>query len=103
MACLVFVVMGMIDKRAPVGWAGLIVGLTVTVIVVTLGPVTGGSVNPARSFGPLFVSTIASSSHNWIQYLGYVVAQVFGGIVGGLSYAVVAPSFGASSTEEGAA
>src|SRR5205823_5938144 len=66
MACLVFVVVGMVDKRAPVGWAGLIIGLTVTVIVVTLGPVTGGSVNPARSFGPLLVSTIASSSHNWI-------------------------------------
>jgi glycerol uptake facilitator len=102
MACLVFVVMGMIDKRTPVGWAGLIIGLTVTVIVVTLGPVTGGSVNPARSFGPLLVSTIASSSHNWLQYLGYVAAQIVGGVVGGLSYLVVAPSFQGPPAEEGA-
>jgi glycerol uptake facilitator protein len=101
MACLVFVVMGMIDRRTPVGWAGLIVGLTVTVIVVTLGPVTGGSVNPARSFGPLLVSTIASSSHNWIQYLGYVAAQLVGGVLGGLSYSVVAPGFATPPAEGG--
>ena len=55
--------------------------------------------SPARSFGPLLVSTIASSNHNWIQYLGYVAAQLVGGILGGLIYSAVSPNSDPSVAE----
>ena len=55
---LVFVVFGTaVDPRAPkVG--GFAIGLTVTAGILAIGPLTGGSMNPARSFGPAVVTHI---------------------------------------------
>jgi MIP family channel proteins len=55
---LVFVVFGTaVDPNAPrVG--GLAIGLTVTADILAIGPMTGGSMNPARSFGPAVASGI---------------------------------------------
>jgi glycerol uptake facilitator-like aquaporin len=47
-----------VDKRAPGGWAGLVIGLSVTCAILLLGNVTGGSLNPARSFGPLVATSL---------------------------------------------
>ena len=67
---LVFVVLGAIDRRSPPAVAGLVIGLTLAAIIVTVGPVTGSSTNPARSFGPLLVQTInGSGAHNWLKFL----------------------------------
>ena len=45
---LVLTIMAMaVDKRAPAGWAGLMIGLSVTCAVVVLGPLTGAAINPA--------------------------------------------------------
>jgi len=50
---LLFTIMALaVDRPAPAGWAGLIIGLAVTAEILLIGPVTGGSVNPARTFGP---------------------------------------------------
>src|SRR5919106_997864 len=46
-----------VDKRAPGGWAGLMIGLAAAGASLVIGPLTGGSLNPARTFGPLLVST----------------------------------------------
>src|SRR6201995_4294549 len=53
---LVFVVLGTaVDPRAPkVG--GFAIGLTVAADILAIGPLTGGSMNPARSFGPAVVT-----------------------------------------------
>src|SRR3954468_13328951 len=55
---LVFVVFGTaVDPKAPkVG--GFAIGLTVAADILAIGPLTGASMNPARSFGPAVVSRI---------------------------------------------
>ena len=77
---LVFVVFGTaVDPEAPkVG--GFAIGLTVTVGILAIGPLTGGSMNPARSFGPAIVSGIYEAQ------LIYWTAPIVGGLAAGLLY-----------------
>ena len=50
---LMLVIMGVaVDERAPPGFAGLIIGLTVAGMITMAGNITGASLNPARTFGP---------------------------------------------------
>lgn len=55
-------------------WAGLIIGGTVMLLALVGGPISGASMNPARSFGPALIS--ANWSHIWI----YLTAPVIGAI-----------------------
>ena len=58
------------------GWAGLVIGLVIVAIIITVGPITNASLNPARAIGPLFVTTIHGDVHNWTQqFLAYVPGQ----------------------------
>jgi aquaporin Z len=49
---LVYTVLGVTDIKAPVGFAGIAIGLVLTLIHLVGIPVTNTSVNPARSIGP---------------------------------------------------
>ena len=49
---LVLTVLGATDNRAPAGFAGIPIGLILTVLILAGIPVTNGSFNPARSIGP---------------------------------------------------
>lgn len=70
---LMFVILGSgLDRRAPVGFAGLAIGLTVGSEAAFMGPITGASMNPARSFGPAIVAGIWQ--HHWV----YWVAPILG-------------------------
>lgn len=54
---LVFVILGITTEgRIEGGFAGLAIGATVTLASLAGGPVSGASMNPARSFGPAIVS-----------------------------------------------
>lgn len=77
---LVFVVFGTaVDPRAPkVG--GFAIGLTVTAGILGIGPLTGGSMNPARSFGPAVVT------HIFEGQTAYWVGPILGGICAALVY-----------------
>ncbi|MEP6491452.1 MAG: aquaporin [bacterium] len=77
---LVFMVFGTaVDPRAPkVG--GFAIGLTVTAGILSIGPLTGGSMNPARSFGPAVVT------HIFEGQTAYWVGPLLGGIVAALLY-----------------
>jgi MIP family channel proteins len=77
---LVFVVYGTaVDGRAPkIG--GLAIGLTVTIGILFAGPLTGGALNPARTFGP------ALASSHWNNHLVYWVGPLIGGGLAGLIY-----------------
>lgn len=74
--------MGSTDSRAPRGFGGLAIGLTLTLIHLISIPITNTSVNPARSTGQaLFVGDWALAQL-WLFW----VAPILGGIVGGLGY-----------------
>jgi glycerol uptake facilitator protein len=76
------------DPRAPAGWAGLIIGLTLGVVILMMGAVTGGSLNPARSFGPMLVQALfgGGAKVHWEQLIVYIVGPVVGGVLGALAY-----------------
>lgn len=63
--------------------AGLAIGFTLTFAILMAGPLTGGSLNPARSVGP------AIASGNFADLWVYLVGPSLGGIVAGLLYKTV--------------
>jgi MIP family channel proteins len=75
---LMFVVYGTaVYSNAPkIG--GLAIGLTIAAGILAIGPLTGGSMNPARSFGPAIVSgVLAGQVVYWVgPILGAIVAAV---------------------------
>jgi len=79
-----------VDKRAPGGWAGLMIGLAVTAAILVTGPLTGGSLNPARTFGPLVISTIGGGDSFWGDLPAYVIGPLLGGAVAAFAYDAVA-------------
>ena len=84
---LVFVITSMAgDSRAPAGWAGLIIGLTLGGVIMVMGTVTGGSLNPARSFGPDLIQAVFGGKVDWGQYWVYVVGPILGGVAGAFAY-----------------
>ena len=76
------IILGATDKRAPQGFAGLAIGLALTLIHLVGIPVTNLSVNPARSTGPaLFVGGWALGQL-WLFW----VAPIVGALLAGLFY-----------------
>jgi MIP family channel proteins len=70
---LMFVILGSgLDRRAHIGFAGIAIGLTVGLEAAFMGPITGASMNPARSLGPAFIGGIWN--HQWV----YWVAPIWG-------------------------
>ncbi|MBD1919744.1 aquaporin [Microcoleus sp. FACHB-831] len=85
---LMFVILGSgLDRRAPIGFAGLAIGLTVGLEAAFMGPITGASMNPARSFGPAIVGGIWQ--HQWV----YWVAPILGGQLAVLVYRIISNGF----------
>lgn len=77
---LVLVVYGAaIDSRAPKAGA-LFIGLTVSLDILAGGPLTGASMNPARTFGPALVGGY------WDNHLVYWIGPLLGGVFAGLIY-----------------
>lgn len=78
---LVFTIFGSaVDKRAPNGFAGFAIGTAVLLAILIGGPITGASMNPARSFGP------ALASGYWANQAVYWIGPIIGGIVAALVY-----------------
>jgi aquaporin Z len=89
----VLIILGATHSRAPVGFAGLAIGLALTLIHLISIPVTNTSVNPARSTGPaLFVGDWAIGQL-WLFW----VAPLLGALIAGsvhrflLQHAVIEP------------
>ena len=81
-----FIILGATDRRAPLGFAPIAIGLGLTLIHLIGIPVTNVSVNPARSTGPaLFVGGWALAQL-WLFWL----APIVGGLLAGLVYPRVA-------------
>ena len=76
-ALFVFAVLGVTSKVAHAATAGIVIGLTLTVVHLIGIPITGTSVNPARSLGPALVLGGTALSQVWL----FIVAPLVGGIV----------------------
>jgi aquaporin NIP len=83
-AFLMFVIMAVAtDTRAVGAAAAIAIGGTVGLDALFGGPVTGASMNPARSFGP------ALAAGEWHDFWIYVVGPVVGAALGALAYEAV--------------
>lgn len=69
------------DKRAKPGYAGLIIGLSVTLSQTLISSITGGSINPAGTFGPYLGDTILGSVNLWNYFPIYVIGPISGAII----------------------
>jgi aquaporin Z len=81
-AFFLIVVMGATDSRAPKGFAGLAIGLCLTLIHLVCIPITNTSVNPARSTGPAIFAGGWALQQLWMFW----VAPLIGGALGGGIY-----------------
>ena len=84
---LMWVIMGTavdqrgVGKTAAIG--GLGIGLTLTAAILCIGPATGASLNPARSFGPALVAGA------WTMHWAYWVGPIVGAALAAYAYKVV--------------
>jgi aquaporin Z len=76
-AFFVFVVLRVTHRSANAATAGIAIGLTLTVIHLVGIPITGTSVNPARSLGPALVVGGTALHQVWL----FIVAPLVGGAV----------------------
>ncbi|WP_291194604.1 aquaporin Z [Hyphomonas sp.] len=76
------VILGSTQKSAPGMFAGLAIGLTLTVIHIVGIQVTGVSVNPARSFGPAVIVGGTAISQLWL----FLIAPLIGAALAGLLF-----------------
>ena len=85
---LMFVILGSgLDRRAHIGFAGLAIGLTVGLEAAFMGPITGASMNPARSLGPAMVGGLWQ--HHWV----YWVAPILGAQLAVIVYRFLSNGF----------
>jgi MIP family channel proteins len=76
-----------LDRRAHIGFAGMAIGLTVGVEAACMGPITGASMNPARSLGPALLS--GQWQYHWL----YWVAPILGAQLAVLVYGQLSDHF----------
>ena len=90
-ALFVFIIQGATDRRAPTGFAGVAIGLTLTLIHLISIPIDNTSVNPARSTGVALFHGGWAVHQLWLFW----VMPLAGGAVGGLLYRVLLEDRGA--------
>jgi aquaporin NIP len=95
-AFLMFVIMAVAtDTRAVGAGAAIAIGGTVGLDALFGGPITGASMNPARSIGPALVS---GHLHDlWI----YIAAPLVGAVIGALAYQLVRGEHASEAAPEG--
>ena len=81
-AMFVLVILGATQDGAPTMMAGLVIGLTLTLIHLAGINISGASVNPARSIGPALIESIQGGTGINQLWL-YIVAPLIGGAIGG--------------------
>jgi glycerol uptake facilitator protein len=96
-AILLLVIFGSTDERnatRPQALTAATIGLTVTILISLLGPLTMACFNPARDFAPRVFSSLAgwrsvpftANGLGWLTV--YILAPITGGLLGGAIYRV---------------
>jgi MIP family channel proteins len=85
-ALLALVIFGVaVDKRSvAASLPGLPIGLTISAVILSVGPITGAALNPARWFGPALLS--GDWSNAWL----YLLAPITGAVLAAVAYQSVA-------------
>ena len=78
----VVVILGATQKKAPGAEAGLAIGLALVAIHLAGIPISGASVNPARSIGPALFSGGAAIGQLWL----YIIAPILGAAAAGFLF-----------------
>jgi aquaporin Z len=86
-ALFVFAVLGATSKIANPATAGIVIGFSLTVVHLIGIPITGTSVNPARSLGPALIVGGTALSQVWL----FIVAPLVGGAVAAGLHRVLYP------------
>lgn len=86
LTCLfLLVIFATTSKQGNANMAGLAIGITLVLIHLVAIPITGTSVNPARSIGPALLAGGKALSQLWL----FVVAPIIGGVIGALLWKYV--------------
>ena len=94
-ALLMFVIMAVAtDTRAVGAAAAIAIGGTVGLDALFGGPVTGASMNPARSLGPALASGV------WTDFWVYIIGPVVGAALGAFAYQLVRGENGETAVSE---
>jgi aquaporin Z len=83
----VLVVLLVTTHVATSGFAGVAIGVALTVVHLIGIPLTGTSVNPARSLGPALVVGGSALSQIWV----FILAPLVGGVIAGAAYLYLKP------------
>jgi len=75
------VVFGATSRKAAPGFAGIAIGLSLSMIHMVTIPITGTSVNPARSLGPAVVAGGTALAHVWLFLIAPVIGAVIAAVV----------------------
>ncbi|MEZ5932270.1 MAG: aquaporin, partial [Alphaproteobacteria bacterium] len=81
----VLMILGATTSRAPAAFAGLAIGLALVAIHLIGIPITGTSVNPARSFGPALLVGGQAVAQLWL----FIAAPLAGGALAGIAHRVL--------------
>jgi aquaporin Z len=85
------VIFGATAKAVPQGFAGIAIGLALTMIHLVGIPITGTSVNPARSLGPAIVAGGTALAQLWV----FLIAPVIGALIAAVVWEYVFEKTGA--------
>jgi aquaporin Z len=88
-AMFLIIILGATHKSAPTGFAGLAIGLGLTLIHLISIPVTNTSVNPARSTGPALVLFLNGQPEALSQVWLFWAAPIAGAIIGAIIYGIM--------------
>lgn len=78
----IMVILGSTDESAPKGFAGISIGLCLTLVNLVAIPITNASINPARTMGPALVVGGWAIDQLWLFW----VAPLVGATLAGLAY-----------------
>ncbi len=84
-AIFLLVIIGSTSERAPAGFAPIAIGFTLTLIHMSMIPVSNCSVNPARSIGTAVFAGDWAISQLWM----FIVAPIVGAVLGAAIHKVI--------------
>ena len=84
-AIFLYVIIGVTDRRAPAGFAGIAIGFTLMLANLVAIPVSNASINPARSTGPAIMQHGWALGQLWVFWL----APIVGALIAGATYAMI--------------